>query len=38
MNAPLLFDWRRDEARRASRRRQQARVSGLRNGNGVWMP
>ena len=25
MNAPLLFDWRRDEARRASRRRQQAR-------------
>ena len=37
MNAPLLFDWRRDEARRASRRRQQARQR-LRNGNGVWMP
>ena len=37
MNAPLLFDWRRDEARRASDGVSR-RVSGLRNGNGVWMP
>ena len=29
MNAPLLFDWRRDEARRASRRRQQARQRAI---------
>lgn len=37
MNAPLLFDWRRDEAD-VPAGGVSRRVSGLRNGNGVWMP